>query len=248
MAKKSGLGSALFVHGYDLSDDGQSIAQCGCPRATQDMTGLRKRGMQRKELLRDGVFNWVGFWNADVGAANDVLANPTLPDTDQIVTWCPVGELIGNPALCQTSLVLDYAPTRAQSGELTIAVNSTANGFGQEWCDLLTAGARVDGGATNGASLDTAASVSFGLQAYLHVLEFTGTSAAIAVQDSADNVSFANLTGGSFVSVTAAPGAQRIQTGRTQTVRRYLRVATTGVFTNLKFLVAVQKNVITTAF
>ena len=36
---------------------------------------------------------------------------------------------------------------------------------------------------------------SFGVQAYLQVFSFTGTDVTITIQDSADNSSFANITG-----------------------------------------------------
>ena len=101
--------------------------------------------------------------------------------------------------------------------------------------------------ATNGASLDLAASTSFGAQFYLHVTAFTGTDVTIKIQDSADDSSFTDLTAGAFTSVTSGPQSQRIQTARNATVRRYLRVATatTGGFTSVSFVVTAVKNTVT---
>lgn len=87
----------------------------------------------------------------------------------------------------------------------------------------------------------------YGLQAYLHVLAFTGTDATVKIQQSSDNGStdaWADVTGGGFTAVTTGPQAQRIQTARSLTVERYLRVVTTtsAGFTNLQFLVVVVKN------
>lgn len=83
---------------------------------------------------------------------------------------------------------------------------------------------------------------AFGAQAYLQVTAFAGTSVTVTVQDSADNSSFANVTGLSFTPVTAAPNTQRIATSNTATIRRYLRVITAGTFTNAVFAVAIDRN------
>jgi hypothetical protein len=49
------------------------------------------------------------------------------------------------------------------------------------------------------------------------------------------------VTGGGFTAATGV-GAQRIQTARGQTVERYLRVVTTGTFSNAVFAVSVARN------
>lgn len=84
----------------------------------------------------------------------------------------------------------------------------------------------------------------FGAQAYLQVTGFTGTDVTIAIQDSADNVTFANVTGLGFTAVTAANTTQRIATANTATIRRYVRVATTtsGGFTSATFAVMFVRN------
>ncbi|HEY6494943.1 MAG TPA: hypothetical protein VIZ43_16840 [Trebonia sp.] len=83
---------------------------------------------------------------------------------------------------------------------------------------------------------------AFGAQAYLQVTAFAGTSVTVAVQDSADNSSFAAVTGLTFTAVTAAPNTQRLATANTATLRRYVRVATTGTFTSASFAVMLNRN------
>jgi hypothetical protein len=86
----------------------------------------------------------------------------------------------------------------------------------------------------------------FGLQAYLHVFAVVGTSVTVKLQESSDNSgdAYADVTGGGFTAVTAVAGtgSQRIQTSRTQTIERYLRVVTTGTFSSATFAVAVVRN------
>lgn len=90
------------------------------------------------------------------------------------------------------------------------------------------------------------ATSAFGAQAYLQVISFTGTDATVTLQDSADGSTFANIASGSFTQITSGPQTQRIALTNTATVRRYLRVATTtsGGFTSLKFVVALNRNLV----
>jgi hypothetical protein len=75
-------------------------------------------------------------------------------------------------------------------------------------------------------------STAFGLAAYLHVLSIGSGSATFTVQDSSNRTAWTNVTGGAFTAASAA-GTQRIQTSKTGTVRRYVRVNVTGTFTNV---------------
>lgn len=93
-------------------------------------------------------------------------------------------------------------------------------------------------------SYDSGGSLSFGAQAYLQVFAFTGTDATITIQDSADNVTFTNVSGLGFTQITSAPQAQRIATSNSATIREYLQAAVTtvGGFTALEFAVVIVKN------
>jgi hypothetical protein len=85
---------------------------------------------------------------------------------------------------------------------------------------------------------------AFGFQAYLQVTGFVGTDVTVKLQDSADNVTFADLAGGAFAQIAATAQAQRIAVGGTATVRRYVRASTvtTGGFTSATFSVVLVRN------
>lgn len=87
-----------------------------------------------------------------------------------------------------------------------------------------------------------------GAQAYLQVTSFTGTSVTAAVQDSADGSTFTAVTGLTFTAATAAPAWQRLATAGNATVRRYLRVSTTGTFSSATFALMINRNLSSTAF
>lgn len=245
MAKQSGLGDNLYVAGIDLSGDIGSLQRIGGGPAALDLTGIDKSAHERLGGKRDGAIDFSAFFNDDTSQAHPTLK--TLPTTDRIITYCR-GTLIGNPAASLVGKQINYDGNRGQDGSLTLAVAAQANGYGIDWGRQLTAGKRTDSAATNGAGVDfTTVSTAFGWQAFLHVFAFTGTSVTVTLQDSADNAAFANLAGGAF---TAAAGvtSERLEGGRTATVRRYLRVITSGVFSNAVFAVMFVRNDTAVAF
>lgn len=244
MAKVSGLGDQFYVGGYDLSGDISSLEGISQPLGLLDVTGINKSAHERVPGLEDGSMAFTTFFNPTTGQEHTVFK--TLPRTDvQFMYAMATGSLaIGNPGAALIAKQADYAPTRGNDGSLKASVSAVANGFGLEWGNLLTAGLRTDTAATAGTSFDFAAATSFGFQAYLQVTAFTGTDVTVKLQDSADNVTFADLASGAFAQTTAAHTTQRIAVGGTATVRRYVKVTTvtTGGFTSATFSVVLVKN------
>lgn len=242
--KSSGLGDNLYIAGFDASGDIQQLGGIGGGPALLNFTAINKSAYERQGGLRSGQMEYTAFFNhvpAGVGLHERLSA---LPRTDQIVTYCQ-GTLVGNPAASLVSKQINYDPNRADDGMFLFGVSAQSNGFGVEWGQQLTAGMRTDTAATLGAGMDTAASLAFGGQAYLQVASFTGTDATVKLQDSADNVTFADVAGFSFTQITGgAPLAERIAISNTSTLRRYLRATTvtTGGFSSLTFAVNVVKN------
>jgi hypothetical protein len=247
MAKQTGLGDELYVGGYKLGDDVQSVTGRG-GMAVLNKTGITKSAMERIGGVRDGAMELVCAFNDAPAQAHEVLS--PLPRADVLVTYCR-GTSLGSPAAMTVAKQVNYDPTRGTDGDLTIGVSLQSNAYGTDWGRQVTAGQRTDTAATNGTGVDFGAASSFGLQAVLHVFAFTGTSATVKLQESSDNGAgdaWADVVGGGFTAVTTGPGAQRIQTGRALAVERYLRVVTTGTFTNLVFAVAVSKPAVQVVF
>lgn len=243
MAKTSGLGDGLLIAGYDASGDIQQLGSISGGPALLNFTAINKSAYERQGGLRSGQIEYTAFFNhvAVTGGTHEKLA--ALPTADQILTYCR-GTTLGDPAASLVSKQINYDPTRGDDGMLTFGVSAQSNGYGIEWGRQLTAGVRTDTGATNGTSIDTTASASFGGQAYLHVTAFTGTDVTVKIQDSADNSSFADVASFAFTQVTAAPTSERIALSNTATIRRYVRAATvtTGGFSSVSFSVNVIKN------
>lgn len=250
MAKQSGLGDNLYIAGYDLSGDINSLGNIGGGPAPIEVTGIDKSAYERIGGLRDGRMQMTSYFNPGTVPDRAHARFKTLPTADVILAYFR-GTTLGGPSANLVAKQINYDGNRGDSGEFTFAVEAQANGFGLEWGKSLTAGKRTDTTATNGSSVDFGTgSTAFGLQAYLHVFAFTGTSVTVKLQESSDDGgadAWADVTGGGFTAATGIT-SQRIATAAGQTVERYLRVATTGTFTNAVFAVSVVRNDVAVTF
>lgn len=236
MAKVSGLGDSFFVNQYDVSGDVNSVDSVSAELSTLDVTGINKRAVERIAGHSSAKMDFTTLFNPTAGNIHTALAS--LPTANVQVSYFN-GNAIGNAAASIVGKQLSYDGTRADSGDLKMKVSTVSNGFNLEWGTQLTAGLRQDTAATNGATLDTLVSKSFGAQCYLHVTSFTGTSATVIIEDSTNGSTWATLA---TFAVVSSPGFQRIATPLTEVVDRYVRVKTTGTFTNCKFAVNFVKN------
>lgn len=253
MAKRSGLGQRLLVGGYDLSGDALALNNVHSGIALLDYTGIDKSAHERIPGLKDGGLGATTAFNTAAGKAFPVLK--TLPRTDVHCAFL-MSTTLGDDAFCLVAKQINYDPTRGADGMFTFNTEAQANSYGGEWARTVTAGLRTDTTATNGAGVSMAegvntGSAAFGLQAYIQVTAFTGTNCTIKLQESSDDGgsdAYADVTGGGFTQVTAAPASQRIATAAGQTVEKYIRAVTSGTFTSITFAVAVIRNEVAVSF
>lgn len=242
MTKESGLGAQLYMDEYDLSNDTNSLSKISRSLNPIEQTGIDKSAMERKAGQLTGQMTITTYFNP----TNAHAAYKPLPRADRIVSYATKTTL-GAPVASMVAKGLGYDPKRDASGQLTAEVDCLSNAWWLDWGLALTAGKRTDTAATDGTGVDfqfLGMPAAFGLQAYLHVFAFTGTSATIKIQSSSDNGggdAFSDVTGAGFTLVTGVT-KERIQTSRTLAIERYLRVVTTGTFSNLIFAVQATVN------
>src|SRR3990167_10061359 len=241
MTKSNGLGATCYVHGYDLSND---IGQIDALENMRDLlinTGLDKSGIERQHGLMSGRIAFTGFFND--AALQEHVALKLIPTTDVIGTVFKTAALAA-VAASLTGKRTNYPVTRAADGALGTGTEIQSNADQLNYGLALTAGKRTDTTATNGTGVDFGVgSLAFGMVAYLHVFAFTGTSVTVTIQESSDDAvgdPYAAVTGGAFAAASAV-GAERIVTSLTLTVERYLRVVTTGTFSNAIFAVSASR-------
>ena len=252
MTKQAALGMGLLVDGIDLSGDTATINNIsGGLAGTQDMTDITKSAVARAGLLRTAAWDLTSFFNAAAGTAHPTWsALPTINRIAQVY----FGATLGNVAAAIVSKQTNYDPKRSGSGELTIGVGIQSDGFGMEWGYQHTAGQRTDTAATNGTGVDWGAGVgttAFGLQMYVQLLSITGTSVTIKLQHSDDNAAgdpYADITGATTGALSSAPQSVRVATAINASVKRWIRVVTTGTFNPGTFHVLVNRNLATPTF
>lgn len=237
MAKSSGIGDRLFVGGFDLSGDVGSLGAIRSVRNLLDVTGIDKGARERIQGHRDGNIDYTGFFN---DAAGQLHARASaLPSADVVLLYAH-GSSLGGPAAGLVAKQVDYTLNRGADGSLTVSVPNIANGFGLEWLEMLTAGQVTHAEAANGTGIDGGASSAFGLSAYIQVLSLGSGDPTVKLQDSADDETYADITGATF-GVVAADTAARIQLDNDAAVDQYVRVISTGTFTDLAFICAFHR-------
>jgi hypothetical protein len=246
MAKTSGLGDDLYVGGYHIGGDIQTVAINGGP-ATIDVTDITQSAHSRLGGLRAGAIKVVAYHdNAASGTTSAHLAYAPLVLTDQITTYLR-GSALGNPSACLNGKQLNYDPTRGAAGELTIAVDDESNGFGLEWGIQLTASPRTDGSGTVGVAYDQGAGNTFGAQAYLQMVSITGTSVDVSITHcTTSGGAYTSLI--DFGSIVAASAPTAVRGTAAGTVNEFLKVVTTGTFSNAVFFVAFMLNPVAVVF
>mgnify|MGYP000151929511 FL=1 len=234
MTTKSGIGGAFFYDGYDISGDVGSIGTIRASISPLDVTPINVSGMKRITGRKSGELNWNVFFND--AASQEHVALKSLTRTDHYGLWAQSCAAIGDVGAAMLGKQVNYDWQFGADGGAVGSVQMLSNGAPLEFVELLTPGKRTDTTATNGASLDGGAATTYGLAAYAFLTAFSGTNITLTLEDSANNSAFAAITGGAFTAFTGI-GAQRIQTAVGGTVRRYVRVVSSGTFTSATFVV-----------
>ena len=243
MAKQNGLGMRMAVGGYDLSGDIMTIGRIGGgPASPLSSTDITQSGQSRfcSALAADGIASGMyegaieatAFFNPAVDRAHQVFS--ALPLTSALVTVA-MGAAAGVPTANLLAKQVGYEPQRGADGSLSMTVAATeSDGVPLEWDVALTSWGQSVTGAGNLTSVDlgTASPGAFGAVIHVQTFSFTGTSVTFKIQESSDNAAgdaFADVVGGAFTAISAAHGAQRVETGAIN-VERYLRVVASGTF------------------
>ena len=239
MAKKSGLGQELYIHGYDLSGDVGSLDSVGSPREQLEVTAINKSARERIFGLSDGSLSFNSFFNDATEQEHAALSG--LPTADRIICY-NMGGTRGDASYCLTAKQVNYDGTRGTDGSLAFTVGAVANGIAPDWCETLTAGQETHGSAGSSTSRDDSAATSAGLIAYLEIVDCDSGTPTVTIQQSSDNGSgdaWATVLSFTAVGYASAPTAERVTVSGA--VERYLRVTTTGTFSNLDFVVTTRR-------
>lgn len=239
MAKKTGLASLFYVHGYNLSGDVGALSSIRANKGSIESTGIDKSAVERLLSLGDGMIEFNSFFNDAALASHAALK--AVPTTDVIAMYVQ-GGAVGDQAACLVGKQNNYDHDRGQDKSLVATIQVEANASPLEWCDMLTAGEDTFASSGTGASKDDGAGTSDGIRAYLQVVDIASGTPTVTIEESSDDGAgdaFTTLLSFAAVADGGEPTAERKTA--TGTVERYLRLNVTGTFSNADILVAYQR-------
>lgn len=173
--------------------------------------------------LRDGTVQLQGLFDGDARASDEVLQAAFASDVKAVVTVSPQASSVGAMAYLVDAHSGSYEVSSPVADIVAAGADIQADG-GIERGVLLTTGAAVSTTST-AASFDAGASSPSGGVGHVHVTENTRDGTVVVkVQDSADNIVFADLVTFATVPATTTTSQRLAVTG---TVNRYLRASFT---------------------
>lgn len=241
MAKKSGLGMRLYLHGYDLSGDVGSIGSMRSTSNVLDVTAIDKSAVERLHGIRDGEITFNVFFNTATDAEHDALSS--LPTTD-VLAMVLTGTAAGDPVFCLSAKQVNYDWTRGADGSLVGTVQLVAAAGVPLEYGLLLVAKTTHASASDETGIDFGSQTTSGAIGFLQHFDADSGTVEYDLEDSSDSTdgddgTWANLGAFSDVATPYAQIAQRIEISGT--VERWVRASTNGTFTNADFAMAFRR-------
>jgi len=238
MAKTNGLNVRLYVEGYDLSGDANALSGLGYTNELLDVTTLDVSAKKRIVGIADAEISVDAFFDPASGRSHAVWTSNSgkQPTADQDVL-VPMGSAVGDPCVGLVSKQGTLTTTRSPGSAIAAsATYSASNGSGLDFGVMLTAHDDTHASAGSGTVVDGGAATSNGGAGYLQLLSLDSGSVTVQIQECAtEGGSYVNIVTFSTVAAAAAPASERLT--MEGTVKRYLKVTTTGTFSNAKIAV-----------
>lgn len=217
MAASHGKDAKVYANGYDITGYGK-VAKAGGETDMADATTLADDDKVYIPGQNDGQFSFSGVFDTAGTALVDSIFKSAIGTATTVFEHLPAGDVAGSRGRACLGNESKYDIQSPVADIVTIdAEIQSAVGF--EAIVVLQALTASLTGAGTTTGIDNAGSTTNGGAAYLQVTAINGGTAAIKVQHSADDNTYADLA--TFTNVTAL-GAERVAV--TGQVNRYLRV------------------------
>lgn len=222
MATSHGSRADVIGNGYVLSTFLNSASFHGT-RDSAESTTFKKTSKTHMPGLKDSTMSLGGVYDGDVDAVDQVLS-AALSGGPGLFSYVPAGvEVFGTPAYSLDAIETSYEVNSGIGAVNQISAAVSAGDQGVFDRGVVMHSMVQENAAGNTASYDgVSVSTPNGISLILHVLNAVNLVAN--VQDSADNVTFADLPG----TITVANGRSSQRLFVPGTVRRYTRVRWTG--------------------
>lgn len=189
---------------------------------THDVTTYGKGSKEYIPGLLDSTTGFQGIYDAAAGT----VIEAALGTDSGVLTYCPDG---GTAVGGRARLVSVTTSNYTESSPVGDVVKSSwdvqsesTTGFGQVLHPM-----GEDTNTTVNSSKDDTAATASGWVAHLHVTLVDGGSWVVKLEDSADNSSWADVSGGAFTSTSAVTSERLRSSTSTAALRRYVRCTAT---------------------
>lgn len=219
MAFKHGRLARVYFGAIDLSPYMNS-ATLTASQETADTTTFGSTWTSAIAGLSGATFSGGGFYDPSLTVIDSALGADL-----GVLTYCPGGATaVGDMARLMPVTTTAYE----RSSSATEAVVFSWEAIAQRALAIgrLLHPLSEDTNNTTGSSKDDAAATTTGWTAHLHVTAVDGGSWVVKLQDSADNSSWSDVSGGAFAAVTGA-ASERLLSASGATLRRYIRYVAT---------------------
>ena len=177
-----------------------------------------------------------GFWDGGSDAVDEELQAIIGSASATPLSIYQGGDTAGNKVVLLNSRIQNYTIDSSVADPVGISASFTGDNFGNG----KSLYALTNTSATaNTTAVDFGASSSLGGQAFLHCTAHSSANISVKIQSSADNSSFADVSGFSFTAISGTT-SERIAT--TNTVNRYVRLAITVTSGSATFSVGYAHN------
>jgi hypothetical protein len=227
MAFQHGKSGAIMFGSYDVSQYLKDVSSSQSVEPAET-TGFGSTAKSYIVGLEDANISMSGMWEGSATGSDAIFSGVVGSSTNNIVTVYPAGAgTVGNRTIMVAGKLTSYEATAAVADVVTASAEIQADGGKEAGVGLTTSTALTT--TLTGTAVDNAASTTNGGVAHLHITANTMNNTTIAkVQHSADNSTWADLSGATFATVSATSIAnERLVVAAGTTVNRYIRAIVT---------------------
>ena len=234
-----GLNTDIWLGAYDIGTYFNSVS-VPAEKDEVDVTGFGASGKSFLVGFRGGSVDLDGFFYGAAGEIDEQMEGYFSADNAVVCTVMVTGDTLGNPARVVSVKQRTYSVGANVNDAAKITASLRADDGPFRGMVLHAKGAETATDNETGVDWGAASTTSTGFAANLHIFAISGGITFTPIlKDSADNVTYAAVTGGAFTAATAI-GAEYIE--GTASVRRYTRVDWTITGTgSVTFAVALAK-------
>ena len=131
MPRLSGVGSRLLIGGYDVSGHARAINGLQMSQSPIDVTAVSDVAMRRILARSDGALDWTSYFENTADHGGHIHRNPAT--WSDIWTSLVFGGRRGDHVANMRGLRVTYAPTIADDGSLTAAINAQSTVIRGAW-------------------------------------------------------------------------------------------------------------------